>query len=164
MYVSRPSPAMVPGRHQDSAGVPAKTRLRERVEIGLPSRESRADVEPHAGPPADCDGPPLRLSAMLEAIKPMTRGAPSHWLDRLEHRAEPERWAVAVGGRPRVRFHISPRLPGGQPYLDAFAQPGFGGYPGTILVTAWDHRRGRAGDIHIPSRGILLSWATDHQN
>ena len=33
MNVSRPSPAMVPGRHQDSAGVPAKTRLRERVEI-----------------------------------------------------------------------------------------------------------------------------------
>jgi hypothetical protein len=26
-------------------------------------------VEPHAGPPADCDGSPLRLSAMLEAIK-----------------------------------------------------------------------------------------------
>ena len=36
-----------------------------------------ADVEPHAGPPADCDSPPLRLSAMLEAIKPMTRGAPT---------------------------------------------------------------------------------------
>jgi len=34
-------------------------------------------VEPHAGPPADCDGPPLRLSAMLEAIKRMTRGAPT---------------------------------------------------------------------------------------
>ena len=42
-------------------------------------------------------------------------GAPSHWLDRLEHRAKPERWAVAVGGRRRMRFHISPRLPGGQP-------------------------------------------------
>ena len=34
-------------------------------------------MEPHAGPPADCDGSPLRLSAMLEAIKPMTRGAPT---------------------------------------------------------------------------------------
>ena len=31
----------------------------------------------HAGRPADCAGPPPGLGAMLEAIKPMTRGAPT---------------------------------------------------------------------------------------
>ena len=32
-------------------------------------------MEPHAGPPADCASPPPGLSAMIDAIKPMTRGA-----------------------------------------------------------------------------------------
>ncbi len=32
----------------------------------------------------------------------------------VDHRAEPGRWAGAVGGPPRV-LHISPRLPGGPP-------------------------------------------------
>jgi len=62
-------------------------------------------------------------------------GAPSHWLDRLEHRAKPERWAVAVGGRPRSGSTSAlDSREGSRSYLDAFAQPGFGGYPGTILA------------------------------
>ena len=40
---------------------------------------------------------------------------------------------------------------------------GFVGYPSTILVTAWGPSPGRSGR-RIPSRGILLSWATNHRN
>src|SRR5713101_5334468 len=36
------------------------------------------------------------------------------------------------------------------------------GTPSTILVTAWGPSPGTSGSI--PPRGILLSWATNHQN
>ena len=56
----------------------------------------------HAGPPADCAGPPPGLSAMSEAIKPMTQGAAT-----TTQRAQARHRQVCSG--VAVPFGLAPR-------------------------------------------------------